>query len=313
MLSRRILRIKILQSLYSHFASGRSVIDSEKELFFSINKSFDLFFYLLQAIIDIRFFAEQKIEAARMKKIPSKEDLHPNTRFIDCKLLQQIQNNKIYVNYLKNKNISWANYPEIIKGLLAKTEKFSVYREFMEKDKPGYDDEKHLIGKILTDIIASNELVMQHLEEQSIFWNVEIEFVVSILLKSIKKYVESAGEEYELISVVQNSEDMDFVSHLFRKTISAYDNNLKLIEKYTKNWDVDRIAFIDTLVLQMAITELVEFPFIPKKVSFNEYIDIAKIFSTKNSGQFVNGVLDKIVEFLISENKIVKQGRGLKE
>jgi N utilization substance protein B len=312
MISRRILRIKIIQLLYAYYKSSGSSIDkAEKELFFSVQKTYDLYHYLLLLIIDIADYALSRIDIAKNKKIPTFEDLHPNTKFIDNKLILQLRNNKNLNEYLKNNKLSWVNYPELIRNLYNIIRESEHYKEYMSNKNRSYEEDKRLISDIYLKDIATYEPLYQNLEEQSIYWNDEVEFVISIILRTIKNFKEANGENGILPPLFKNEEDTNFVKRLFRKAILNKDEYRKLIEQYAKNWEIERIAFIDILILQTAIAEVIEFTSIPTKVTFNEYLEIAKFYSTDKSSIFINGLLDKIVSHLKDNNMIKKSGRGL--
>jgi N utilization substance protein B len=312
MISRRILRIKILQVLYAYYKSSGSSIDkAEKELFFSIHKTYDLYHYLLLLIIDIADYALSRIDIAKNKRIPTWEDLHPNTKFIDNKLILQLRNNKNLNEYLKNNKLSWVNYPELIRNLYNIIRESEHYKEYMNNKNSSYEEDKRLISDIFIKDIAACEPLYQNLEEQSIYWNDEVEFVISIILRTINNFKEADGENGILPPLFKNEEDTNFVKRLFRKAILNKEEYRKLIEQYAKNWEIERIAFIDILILQTAIAEVIEFTSIPTKVTFNEYLEIAKYYSTDKSSIFINGLLDKIVSHLKDNNMIKKSGRGL--
>ncbi len=312
MISRRILRIKILQIIYAYYKSpGSQINKSEKELFFSIQKTYDLYHYLLLLIVNIADYALSRIEIAKSKKIPSYEDLHPNTKFIDNKIINQIRDNNQLNEYLKNNKLSWVNYPELIRNLYNRIKNASHYEEYMNEQKKTYEEDKKFVIKIFTSDIAYFENLYQSLEEQSIYWNDEVEFIISIIIKTIKGFSENKGANAELLPLYKNEEDIDYVKNLFRKTILNKEEYRALIEKYAQNWEVERIAFLDILILQMAIAEVTEFASIPVKVTFNEYLEIAKYYSTNKSSVFINGLLDKIITHLKETNKIKKSGRGL--
>ncbi len=312
MVSRRILRIKILQVLYAYYkSSGSSFNKAEKELFFSIRKTYDLFHYLFLLIIDITDYAITRIEIAKNKKIPTWEDLHPNTKFIDNKVILQLRNSKQLNAYLKNNKLSWVNYPELIRNLFNNIRESEHYREYMNSNKQSYAEDKKLISNIYVRDISVFEPLYQNLEEQSIYWNDEVEFVISIIIKTIKNFKEDEGENVNIPPLFKNDEDVNFAKRLFRKAVLNKDEYLKLIELYAKNWEIERIAFIDILILQTAIAEVIEFTSIPTKVTFNEYLEIAKFYSTNKSSIFINGLLDKIIRHLKDNNIIKKSGRGL--
>jgi N utilization substance protein B len=312
MISRRLLRIKVLQVLYAYYtAEHKDLNTSEKELHFSINKAFELYNYLLLLLRDIVDYAESRIEIAGNKRIPTFADLNPNRRFVNNKLISQIAINNQLKNYINNNHISWVKYPELIKELYGLIIDSPEYSEFMNLDEEKYADDKKFVSKIYQEIILTNESFCQVLEEKSIYWNDDLDYVISMVLKTIKKFTETDGPEKELLELYKNQEDRDFVIDLFRKSVIKRKDCLALIESTASNWDLERIAFMDILIMQLAITELLEFPSIPTKVTLNEYLDISKFYSTEKSNNFINGVLDKILAHLKEKEMIRKSGRGL--
>ena len=312
MVSRRLLRIKTLQICYAYLKSSeQSINQAEKELFFSIQKSYDLYHYLILLILDVVNFAESRIELAKQKKIPAQEDLNPNTKFIDNKLIKLLNNNYELKKYLNDQKLSWVNYPELIRNLYNEIRESELYENYMLSDSNGFNEDKKFISNVFSKIIINHESLYQNLEEQSIFWNDDIEFVIGMIIKSFRSFKASSDENVKLMSLFKNEEDKDFVKRLFRKTVLNHNENEELISKFIKNWDVERVAFMDIIVMSLAIAEMTEFSEIPVKVSLDEYIEIAKFYSTQKSNIFINGILDKIVEYLKKEGKIKKVGRGL--
>ena len=312
MISRRQLRIKALQSLYAYYKTGREDMErSEKELHFNIEKSYELYHYLLILIIDVVLYAEGRIELARDKRIPTHEDLHPNTRFVDNLLIEQLRNNEHLLRFVEQHKLNWSNYPELIKQIYTRVIEGDEYKEYMATNSNGYFEDKRIITRIYSHIVFPSELLSSILEEQSIYWNDDIEFITSMIVKTFKKFKEGDGAGKPLMELYKNEEDRDYVVKLYRQTIIHRDEYVEYIKENTRNWDLERIAFMDILIMQMAIAELIGFPSIPVKVSLNEYLEISKFYSTSKSNVFINGVLDKVVSLLKDEKKIVKKGRGL--
>lgn len=312
MISRRILRIKILQMLYAYFQNGDGEINkAEKALLFSIQKSYDLYHYLLLLIVEIADYASARIDIALQKKIPSYEDLNPNTKFIENKIISMLRENLQMGKYLKNTPLTWSHTPDLIKKLHNKIRMARFFKDYMENPERSFEEDKKIIIDIYSKELVAFEGLYQVLEEQSIFWNDEVEFMISMITKTIKGFRESNNEKNQLLSLYKNEEDKEFVINLFRKSIVHQKEYRDIVENFTKNWDVDRIAFMDFLILEMAIAEAIEFPFIPTKVTINEYLEIAKSYSTEKSRIFINGLLDKIFKHLKLTDKIRKTGRGL--
>jgi len=312
MISRRLLRIKVLQVLYAYYTNeSKDLQTSEKELNFSINKSFELYNYLLLIILEIRNYAESRIEIGLNKKIPTYSDLNPNKRFVENSFMVQLSENEQLKKFVNNNHISWVNHPELIKELYNRLTESESYLTYMDSESCDYQMHKKIVSDFYSDILLPNELLQQVLEEQSIYWNDDLEYVVSMILKTIKRFSENDEKDKRLLELYKNKEDKDYVTDLFRKSVGLRSMCLEMIEKTANNWDLERIAFMDVIVMQLAITEFLEFPSIPSKVTLNEYLDIARYYSTDKSNTFINGVLDKILTQLRSENKIVKTGRGL--
>lgn len=312
MISRRLLRIKVLQVLYAYYKSDQKDLNkSEKELFFSINKAYDLFYYILLLAIEVVDYAESRIELAKNKRMPSYEDLHPNTRLITNKYIGQLRDNRQFKRYLETSGISWSNHPEFIKELYNLFIEHPEYQEYMDADGSDYNRDKKIIIRFFNDVVFPNESLHQILEEKSIYWNDDLEFVISMVIKTVKKFRSDSTEELELPDLFKNDEDREFVKKLFRKATVYREMSLELIEEKASNWDLERIAFMDVLIMQLAITEMIEFRSIPTKVTLNEFLEIAKFYSTEKSNTFINGVLDKIMQKLKDEKKIIKTGRGL--
>lgn len=313
MISRRILRIKVMQALYAYYKHDgqASINEIEKELFFSIKKTYDLYHYLLVLLIDISNYAQKRIDIALQKKLPTEADLHPNTRFVENKFIEQLRINNQLLRYIEINKLNWANYPELIKGIYNEIVHSSDYEAYMNASESNFNTDKSFVTKIYKNIIANYEPIYNALEEQSIFWNDEVEFVISAIIKTIKKIKKEDAEDAELMPLYKSKDDEDFAKKLFRKVVLNQGEYRKLIEKFSQNWDFERIAFMDILLIEIAIGEAIEFQSIPIKVTFNEYIELSKYYSTKRSNVFINGMLDKIFNHLKTNKTIVKQGRGL--
>lgn len=312
MVSRRLLRIKTLQICYAYLKSSeQSINQAEKDLFFSIQKSYDLYHYLILLIIDVVDYAESRIELARQKRMPTHEDLNPNTKFIDNRLVKLLRENEDLKKYLNENKLSWVNYPELIKNLYNEIRESEIYKDYMESETTGFNIDKKFITDFYAKIIINFEPLYQNLEEQSIFWNDDVDFVIGMIIKSFRSFKVSSDENVKLMPLFKNDEDRDFVKRLFRKVVLNHKEYEDLISKFIKNWDVERVAFMDIVVMSLAVAEMIEFSEIPVKVSLDEYIEIAKFYSTQKSNIFINGILDKIVESLKKEGRIKKIGRGL--
>jgi len=312
MISRRLLRIKALMALYAfNRRDDDDMVRAETELMFSIGKTYDLYHYLMLLVIEIADIAADKIEQSRRKNMPSPEDLNPNCRFIENALIIQLRNNISFNKYISKSKLSWINYPHIPRAIYNNMAAWEPYRQFMKSEDTSYQSDRKFIISLITDFFSGSEDLLNCLEEQSIFWNDDMEYVVAMIEKTLKKFKPGSGENAELLPLFKNEEDEEFVKVLFRKAVINTKKCSELIDRNTTNWEVERIALMDILVMQMAITEVLEFPEIPVKVSLNEYIEIAKFYCTSKSSTFVNGILDNIVREMREKNLFKKFGRGL--
>jgi N utilization substance protein B len=312
MISRRLLRIKALMALYAfNRREDENLAQAETELMFSIGKSYDLYHYLLLLVIELADIASEKIDQALLKRMPSHADLNPKRRLIDNRVIAQLRKNIEFKNYISSKKLSWINNSHIPRLLYNKMIVWEAYEEYMLADNDNYISDKKFIIRIITDLFLNSEDLNSNLEEQSIYWNDDMEYISSMVEKTLKKFKSDSGEKTQLMPLFKNAEDEEFVKILFRKAVVNKDKCSELIDKNTTNWEVDRIALMDILVMQLAITEILEFPEIPVKVTLNEYIEIAKYYCTSKSSTFVNGILDNIVKEIRDMGLFNKFGRGL--
>lgn len=300
-----------MQVAYAHFRSGKEWQESEKELLHSIEKGNDLFYYFLQLLIELQDYHEQRISLARQKRVPSEKDLNPSLNFLHNHALQLLSENSQFLQKQDERHYSWIQYPELKKKLWDQVLLLPEFQHYISLSETTIEDDKEVLKHIIRKVISENEDIFSVLQDQSIYWNVEIEFVLSIVVKTIKMFNAEQDSSKELVSASLVAEDVVFSKTLLASTVQNYEEHNAIIDEYTTNWELDRIAFMDILIMHMAINEIIAFPAIPKKVSMNEYIELAKFFSTHNSSHFINGVLDKVIDRYESENKISKTGRGL--
>lgn len=312
MISRRLLRIKALLILYAfNRKDGDNLEAAEKELILSIGKTYDLYHFLLLLVLEVVGIAAEKIEVARNKKMPSYEDLNPNTRFIDNKLVRILDENRVLKAYLKKARLSWRDYQEFPKKLYSQILEWDEYKEYISKSDVSFSVDKKFVTLLLTKLILPSEDLHSLLEEISIYWNDDLEFVTIMLEKTIRNMKEDSTPEHSLVPLYKSKEDEIFVKTLLRKTIINSDKYIELVDNNTTNWEIERVALMDSLVMQLALSETVEFEEIPVKVTLNEYIEIAKFYCTTKSSTFVNGILDKIVREMREQKMFIKSGRGL--
>ena len=271
MVNRRLLRVKVIQILYSYYCkSEQSIEKSEKELLHSIQKSYELYHLFLLLIIEIKEYSLRKIERNREKKLPSDEDLNPNTRFVENKFVALLEENSGLKKFLVECPTSWVEFPDLIKKLYHDIVESDIYIEYMGKDACTFEDDKNLWLKIFKKIIPDQEELGQILEEKSVYWNDDALLVLGMVQKTIKKFSEKEGSENSLMPLFKDNDDRDFVIKLFRMSILNADKNRKLLAENTSNWDFERLAFMDILNMQIALAEISECVHITVKVSLNE-------------------------------------------
>ncbi len=310
MLSRRLLRIKVVKALFAHLKSGAdNMIASEKTLMASVDKAYDLYFQLMTLPVELVHYAEQRQEIARRKKLPTHEDLHPNTKFVDNVVVRLIADSDAVNDRTAARKLGWTKYPELIRTLYLRLTESDYYKEYMQREERSFDDDRRLLEEFFKEL-QECEPLDEVLEESSILWTDDLPYILAMILRTLSN-LRPSHTDLRVPAKFKSDEDPEFVKTLFEKSLIGFPTNQDYIEQFTANWDVERIVFMDNLILATAMTELVAFPSIPVKVTMDEYIEIAKYYSTPGSSTFINGVLDKIVEALTNEGRIKKAGRGL--
>ncbi|MBL7905617.1 MAG: transcription antitermination protein NusB [Bacteroidales bacterium] len=320
MLSRHHLRIKVMQALYAHFQSeGADLNQSEKGLTASINSIYDLYIYLLSALLEVSDFARNRIEEGRQKFLPTSEEINPNTRFIENTFLQQLDANRDLRKHINRLKINWSDDQEIFRKVFTSLRESEVYIGYMSAPVVSYRDHKEIVLYLLGEVLLRTESFTSLFEEKNINWADDIDTSAMMVAKTVKKW-EAGNDEFTalpllIVSPDEEGDDLmkDFVIRLFRKTISRSQESGTMIAERAQNWDLDRIAVLDVILIKMAIAEFLDFPTIPVKVTINEYIEISKEYSTPRSKQFINGILDKLVIDFREQKQLKKSGRGLLE
>ncbi len=311
MLSRRLLRIKALKALYAHLkAEADNMMATEKSMMASIDKAYDLYFQLLSLPAELVHYAESRQELARQKMMPTFEDLNPNLKFVENRVIALLQNSDAINDFVAARKLTWAAYPELIKSLYNQIVSRDYFKDYMSNPERSFKEDCQLVERLFTEEIAQCEMLDEALEEMSILWADDLNFILLMIVRTLQN-LKPSHQDIKVLPKFKNDDDREFVRTLFEKSLLHYDDHLRYIEKYTCNWDVERIAFMDNLILICALTELTEFPSIPVKVTFDEFIEISKEYSSPGSSTFINGILDKMVVDLTSEGKIQKSGRGL--
>lgn len=306
-----MLRIKVIKALYAHLKSDAdSLMASEKTLVASIDKTYDLYMLMMSLIVEMADHIEQRQELAKKKQLPTYEDLNPNRKFVDNAVVRLIANSDSVNDHLASHKLSWAQYPELVKSLCTKLEQSDYYARYMAQPERSFREDLALVTEFYTRELEECEMLEEVLDEMSIMWNDDLGFALVMVTRTLSN-IRASHQQVKVLPKFKSIEDLDYARELFSRTLVNFDLYQEQIEKFTRNWDVERIAFMDNLIMATAVAELVTFPSIPVKVTLDEYIEIAKYYSTNGSSTFINGVLDKMVASLTEEGKIQKSGRGL--
>lgn len=314
MLSRRHIRIKVLQILYAFFHSeSDDLMKSERELEKSIDKAHALYVHLLLLLVNLKSLADQKIEKGRNKLLPTQEDLNPNTKFIDNKVLCLLTQNLSLMNHAKSEAVYWEENPEIQTKLLRQIQESELYKTYMTESESSLIHDRKFVSDLFKEFIAPNEDLHSFLEEKSIYWLDDFAMANLSVIKTLKTFKVDSDEYSRILPLFKDEDDKNYAFNLLKRTLANSTEYKKYIVETASNWDEDRISDMDELLMQMAISELLNFETIPVKVTLNEYIELSKDYSSQKSKVFINGVIDKLVVRFKKEGKLKKLGRGLVE
>ena len=257
-------------------------------------------------MVAVTRYANKRVEMGKTKLRPTKEEITPNMKFVENRFIAQLELNKQLEYFVNTQKKSWDNEEDFIKALYTQIVESDIYKEYMNDKEDSYAADRELWRKIYKNFIFNNDQLDHLLEEQSLYWNDDKEIVDTFVLKTIKRFEEKSGVKQELLPEFKDEEDKEFARRLFRRTILNADYYRHLMSENTRNWDLKRIAFMDIIIMQIALAEITSFPNIPINVTINEFVEIAKLYSTPKSSGFVNGMLDAIVNQLKKDGKLMK-------
>jgi len=306
MINRGIIRIKIVQLTYAYYQNGNKNIDSaEKELFFSLSKTYDLYNYLLALIVAVTKESNRRLEVQQARA--KREGLAlPSQRLAFNRFAIQLSENKMLNDFMSTQKLTWEDSPVFVGQLLEHIEQSDVYKDYIDNPNDDYDTDREFWRKTYRTLIQNNEDLDALLEEQSLYWNDDKEIVDTFVLKTIKRFKEQNGAKEELLPEWDAEEEKDFARKLFRAAILNADEYQRFMSEASRNWDFSRLAYMDVILMQIAIAEMMTLPNIPISVTINEYVEIAKFYSTRKSGGYINGMLDTIARNLIKTGKLTK-------
>ena len=306
MINREIIRIKVVQLTYAYYQNGSKNIDSaEKELFFSLSKAYDLYNYLLVLIVAITKEARKHLEVAQ-SKARREHTAEPSGKFAFNRFALQLEENQMLNDFLEVQKKDWSDEVEFVHNLYNQIVESSIYKDYMESSDDSYAADRELWRKIYRTFIQDNDNLDSVLEEQSLYWNDDKEIVDTFVLKTIKRFEEQNGKNQELLPEYDSEEDKEFARKLFRATIMNADEYQRYMSEASRNWDFSRLAYMDVVIMQIAIAEMLTFSSIPVSVTINEYVEVAKLYSTAKSGGYINGMLDAIARHLIKTGRMMK-------
>lgn len=310
MLSRRLLRVKVAKTLYAHLKSGSDNLRaSEKNLVESIDKAYDLYYQMMSLVVEVARYAEGRIELAMQKKLPTYEDLNPNRRFVDNAVIHLMANSDSINDYIAERKLSWAMQSDAIRDVYNRLIEAEFYKKYMSAPVVTFTDDRKFVEEFF-QWLEEDEAMLDVVNEMSLLWSDDYGFALFMALRTIQN-LKRSHTEVKVLPKFKSDEDLDFAKRLFVKSLVDYEDNQEIVDRYSKNWDVERVVFMDSLIINIAIVELKQFDSIPVKVTLDEWIDIAKYYSSPTSSNFVNGVLDKIVADFMADGTIQKSGRGL--
>ena len=317
MLNRRFLRIKVLQQVYAYVQSqDTDELAAERHLLNHVEDLYGLFIRQVSFWVEVKLFAERRIEENKHKNFPTEEDLNPNLRFVNNRVLNALEANTDLQEQMRKYKISWVDDREdFIRGFYHRLREFPEYVDYMNSDKDSFARDKQLILDVIDNHMAEDELLFDYYADKDLDYNSDYQMGLFLLWKFINEMEPSFGADTKMPTAYktendETNDDKHFVVRLFRETLKNADTYQQLIKDHISNWDYDRIALMDKILIFMALTEFCQFHDIPVKVTINEYIELSKFYSTPDSRRFVNGILDKLAEELAEEGKLVKTGRG---
>lgn len=304
MINRVLIRLKVIQIVYAYYKnSGKSLKAAEDEVFFSLSKAYDLYHHMLLVMPAITHYAADRISFLKSKMRVGGDAL--NMKFVENRFVAQLTNDAQLQKFAEKSKLNWVDSSDFLRRMLDTIEASEIYTAYMESSESSYEEDKELWRKLYKAFLFDNEELDSILEEHSLYWNDDKPIVDTFVLKTIKRFVEEGGDN-QLLPEYKDIADMDFARKLFRNAITNAEEYRGMMAASSKNWDMSRLAFMDVVIMQVALAEIMTFGDIPLSVTLNEYVEIAKHYSTIKSGSFVNGLLDSITKNLRENGKINK-------
>lgn len=306
MINRELIRIKIVQLTYAYYQNGsNNLTKAENELIYSLSMAYSLYNYMLMLIVAVSKEMRHRMEVATSRAEREGTE-KPNAKFVDNRFARQLEDNLMLLDFADEQKLSWVEDIEFVRKLCSIVEQSQIYQDYMADEEDSYEADREVWRKLYKTIIQDNADLDALLEEKSLYWNDDKEVVDTFVLKTIKRFEMTNGKKQELLPEYDDEEDKAFACKLFRATILNADQYQRYMSDASRNWDFSRLAYMDVVIMQIAIAEMMTFPNIPISVTINEYVDLAKLYSTSKSGGYINGMLDTIARFLIDCGELHK-------
>lgn len=312
MINRELIRLKTVQIVYAYYQNGqkngsKSEETAQKELLFSLDKSYELYQALLLLMQEVHRVAVEDVDQRKLRARQLNQADTVSTKFINNRFMLQLLQNKQLIDYREDHNQIWITEDDLVKSIYRSILQHPAYTEYINKEGAGtYEEDRDLWRRIYKDIVCNNEEVEKALEDKSLYWNDDKHIIDTFVLKTIKRFNEDTPETAALLPQYDSDEDHEFAANLIRYALEGKEQYRQLIGENLRNWDFSRVALMDLIIMQIALAEILSFPSIPVNVSINEYVNVAKVYSTPRSSAYVNGMLDGIVKKLQAEGTLVK-------
>ena len=308
MINRELIRLKLVQVLYSYLQKGSNNPDvAEKELLLSLDKAYDLYNYMLLLMVETSRISLRMLEMRESRSKKLNDGIHWSHKFVDNRFILQLESNRELRDYCDEQELSWANHEDFVRNLYNKVEESEFYQQYMNSDTSSYEEDREIWRLIYRHLIVDNEELAGILADINVYWNDDKTIIDTFVLKTINRFTEKSTAAQPLMPKFKTDTDRDFAIKLMRRALMGQEHFYGLIGTTTRKWDFERIALMDRIILQLGLAEITTFPNIPISVSINEYVDIAKMYSTPKSGKYINATLDTIAKKLIEEGKLVKE------
>lgn len=307
MINRELIRIKVVQLVYAFYNNeGKTKENAEKEFLFSLDKAYELYHVLLTLMVSVTHIARRTVEMQMSRARRLHEQSVIPTKFVNNLFIDQLSKNVQLRSFQNKEGEFWAEEEEFLRHLYKEITEQEYYQEYIRKPGNDFEEDREIWRKIYRSLLCNNEELDDILEERSLYWNDDKAIIDTFVLKTIRRFEVQNGQMQQLLPEFKDDDDLDFAKTLFRTVIDNEERFRELIKEQTRNWDMERIAFMDLVIMQTTLAEITSFPEIPLRVSINEYVEIGKMYSTPRSGSYINGMLDTIAKRLITEHKIEK-------